>query len=446
MSFLRWLYPALGIKRWLALALLGILLTSAGIAVTLEGQFLGYLENQITQLTLNLFGSVAHSAGGILIILAGIALILFSFANAVRSLIRSAFPEAKGQMKNLYQRQYLRRGPRIVVIGGGTGLSVLLRGLKEYTSNITAIVSVTDDGGSSGRLRGQFGILPPGDLRNCLVALADTEPVMERLFNYRFQGGKELAGHNLGNLLITAMADMSGNFETAINEISKVMAIRGRVLPSTLDDVVLAAELQDGTKIMGESVISKTSKPIKKVFTIPEISNPLPEALEAIREADAIVFGPGSLYTSIIPNLLVPGIVEAIEKSEALKIYVCNVMTQPGETRDFTASDHLKALYRHSANGLANYIIVNDQVVPDYFSAKYALEGAKPVEIDREKLAKLNVKVLNAPLIKQSDYIRHDSYKLASFILRLVLDKRKVTPFFNIVDQYLLWDRIAKSE
>jgi len=441
MRFLQWLYPALGIKRWLILALAGILLTGAGIAVTFNGQFLGYLENQIAKLTLFLFGSTAQSAGGMIIMAIGIAITLFSFAQAVRSLILSAFP---GQLKNLYQRQYLRRGPRIVVVGGGTGLSVLLRGLKEYTSNITAIVSVTDDGGSSGRLRGQFGILPPGDLRNCLVALADTEPVMEKLFNYRFKGGKELAGHNLGNLLITAMADMSGNFETAINQISKVLAIRGRVLPSTLEDVVLAAELHVGTMSMGESIIAMTSKPMKRVFTMPLVNIPLPEALEAISEADAIVFGPGSLYTSIIPNLLVPGIVEEIQKSQALKIFVCNVMTQFGETRDYTASDHLKALFRHSAPGLANYIIVNDQEVPEYFSAKYALEGSQPVEVDREKLAKLNVRVIMAPLIKQSDYIRHDSQRLAAQILKLVLEKRNLSPFLNLVDQYLLWDRIAK--
>jgi len=443
MKFLLWLYPALGIKRWLGLALVGILLTGAGLAVAFEGPFLGYLESQIADLTLGLFGSRGHTAGGLAIAIAGAALTLWSFGRAVRSLIRSAFP---GQMKNLYQRQYLRRGPRIVVIGGGTGLSVLLRGLKEYTSNITAIVSVTDDGGSSGRLRGQFGILPPGDLRNCLLALADTEPEMEKLFNYRFRrGGKELAGHNLGNLLITAMADISGNFETAINQISKVLAIRGRVLPSTLDNIVLAAELQDGTMIMGESVISKTGKPIKKVFTLPEVSTPLPEALEAIAEADAIVLGPGSLYTSIIPNLLVPGIVEAIQRSQALKIYVCNVMTQYGETRDYTASDHLKALYRHSSQGLVQYIIVNDQEIPEYFSIKYAMEGARPVDIDRERLAKLNVKVIAAPLIMQSDYIRHDPHKLARQIMKLILEKRKLTPFFNLVDQYLLWDRIKSD-
>jgi uncharacterized cofD-like protein len=357
-----------------------------------------------------------------------------------------AFPDyLHSQVKNAYQRQYLRRGPRVVVIGGGTGLSVLLRGLKQYTSNITAIVSVTDDGGSSGRLRGQFGILPPGDLRNCLVALADTELAMEKLFNYRFTQGEELAGHSLGNLLITAMADLSGNFETAIKEMSKVLAIRGRVVPSTLADIELVAELQDGSMVRGESAIARVNKPIKRVFTIPDTYEPNPEAIEAILEADAVILGPGSLYTSIIPNLLVPGLVEAIQQSQALKIYACNVMTQPGETRDYTASDHLKAIYRHSAPGLVDYIIVNNERIPEYFSEKYAQEGAKGVEVDMHKLNKLNVKIIATPLIQESNYIRHNSEKLARVILKLILEERGPRYAPSLIDQYLLAERLKKE-
>lgn len=321
-----------------------------------------------------------------------------------------------------YLRKVLKKGPRIVVIGGGTGLSFLLRGLKEFTSNITAIVPVTDDGGSSGRLRGEFGILPPGDLRNCLVALADTETAMEQLFNYRFKQG-EMAGHNLGNLLITAMADISGSFETAIHEMSKVLAVRGRVLPSTFDHVVLAADLEDGGMIMGESTISKTSRRIQRVFTIPDTCRPLPKVLEALEEAETIILGPGSLYTSVIPNLLVPGMAEAIHKSSALKIYVCNIMTQPGETLDYTASEHLQALYSHVGAGLVEYIIVNTAEIPEHFQAKYALEGAKAVEIDRKNLACLNVRVLGAPLIMEKSYIRHDPQKIAALIMSLI-DKK----------------------
>ena len=324
------------------------------------------------------------------------------------------------KFQDAYRQHYLKRGPRIVVIGGGTGLSVMLRGLKEFTSNLTAIVSVTDDGGSSGRLRGQFGILPPGDLRNCLVALADTEPAMENLFNYRFKKGGELTGHSLGNLLITAMADLTGSFEAAIREVSKVLAIRGRVLPSTLDNILLAAEYDDGAVIKGESNIARNAQTIKRVFLVPEDCHPLQEAIEAILEADAVILGPGSLYTSVIPNLLVPGMVETLRRTAAVKVYVCNVMTQPGETVDYSASDHLKAIYHHTGPGLVEYIIVNNKETPDYYKEKYAREGAKPVEIDHEKLRRLNVSVIAAPLIQEDEHIRHNSQALAELILELV--------------------------
>ena len=428
-----WLYLALRLKRWLLLALLGIILFGLGLAFALERHLSDFFDG-IPSLWLI----------GIICIVCGVGLALLSFSRIGRLLLQSSADEARGKVRNLYQRQYLRRGPRIVVIGGGTGLSVLLRGLKEYTSNLTAIVSVADDGGSSGRLRDQFGILPPGDLRNCLVALADTEPVMESLFNYRFHCGEGLEGHNLGNLLITALTDLSGNMETAINQISKVLAIRGRVLPATLDNVVLAAELSDGSTLKGETVVSKTDKPINKAFLIPENCSPLPEALEALNEADAIILGPGSLYTSVIPNLLVPGIVEAIQKSTALKIYVCNVMTQYGETRDYTAADHLQALYRHSAPDLVDYIVVNDQDVPEPYRERYAAVGAVPVEIDRVRLQKMNVKIVAAPLIRQGDYIRHDSQKLAGQIVNLILGKRNSAPF-NLVDHFIMWNKVTRN-
>ncbi len=326
--------------------------------------------------------------------------------------------------ENLYEEHYLKRGPHIAVIGGGTGLSVLLRGLKEYTSNITAIVCVTDDGGSSGNLRGQLGILPPGDLRNCLVALADTEPIMERIFNYRFKEGDGLAGHSLGNLLIAAMADLSGSFETGINEISKVLAIRGRVLPSTLENITLAAELQDGSIIKGESNISKSTKPIKRVYSVPASCTPLPQVLEAILDADAIILGPGSLYTSVIPNLLVPGIIEAIQKAEGLKIYVCNVMTQPGETTGYKASDHLRAIYYHSKPALVEAVIVNNGHIPSCYKEKYARERAEAVETDSEALRNMDVRVIAAPLISENGYIRHNPEVLADTIIKEIVNNK----------------------
>lgn len=443
MRFLNWFYSGLHIKRWLALALLGVLIISGGISLLFQGQLLGRIEGVIQGFVIKLLGLEGAVTGGIILMLLGGVLLIAAFRGAVRALLRAAFPEyLHNQVRSIYQRHYLRRGPRIVVVGGGTGLSVLLRGLKEYTSNITAIVSVTDDGGSSGRLRGQFGILPPGDLRNCLVALADTEPMMERLFEYRFHQGKELEGHNLGNLLITAMADITGSFETAIHETSKVLAIRGRVLPSTLDNIILAGELEDGSMVRGESLMSQSVKPIKRVFTIPANSTPLPEALEAIAEADAIILGPGSLYTSVIPNLLVPGVKEAIQRAQGIKVYVCNVMTQPGETREYSASLHLKALYRHSTPDIVDYMILNNQEIPVGFKKKYAEDGARPVEIDKERLSKLNIRLITAPLIYQSDYIRHDSHKLARLILRLVLQKRGI----NAIERHLVSEKLGELE
>jgi uncharacterized cofD-like protein len=322
-----------------------------------------------------------------------------------------------------YQRYSLKKGPRIVVIGGGTGLSVLLRGLKEYTSNLTAIVSVTDDGGSSGKLRGEMGIIPPGDIRNCLVALADTEPAMEKLFSYRFKQCTELSGHNLGNLLIAAMTDLTGSFETAIDEVSKVLAIRGKVVPVSYDNLRLGAELEDGSVVMGESSISRSTQRIRRVFLDPDNCQPSQQALEAIAEADAIIFGPGSLYTSVIPNLLVPEISKAIKSSPAMKIYVCNVMTQAGETKDYTASDHLKALFAHSAEGIVDYVIANNQKVPPHYANKYAAEGAYLVKVDRKRIAQMGVGLIQASLIHESISIRHNSEKLAALIVPLITDK-----------------------
>jgi uncharacterized cofD-like protein len=245
-----------------------------------------------------------------------------------------------------FRRQSLRRGQRIVAVGGGTGLPVLLRGLKKYTSNITAIVTAADDGGSSGRLRGEFGILPPGDIRNCLAALAETEMLMEKLFQYRFGQGDGLAGHCLGNLLITALVDITGDFQTAIKETSHVLKVRGQVLPSTLDQVTLNAELADGSHVFGQSRISKVDAPIKSVFLTPAICKAVPEAVTAIEQADMILLGPGSLFTSVIPNLLVPDISAAVNQSHAVKCYICNIMTQP------VSGSHVAPIPAHLKNPL----------------------------------------------------------------------------------------------
>ncbi|MUG47077.1 gluconeogenesis factor YvcK family protein [Paenibacillus woosongensis] len=311
--------------------------------------------------------------------------------------------------------------PRIVVMGGGTGLSVMLRGLKEKPLDITAIVTVADDGGSSGILRNELHMPPPGDIRNVLTALADVEPLLSNMLSYRFSNGSGLAGHSLGNLILAAITDISGDFVTAVRELSRVFAVRGRVLPAADQAVVLHAEMEDGTIVTGESKIPEARGKIKRIFLEPEEVEPLPEACEAIREADAILIGPGSLYTSIIPNLLVPKLTEAVlSNKSAIKIFVCNVMTQPGETDNYTVSDHLQAIYDHVGHHLFDYVIVNDGEIPTQVQDFYAEQGAKPVEVDWDVVTGRGYKVIADTLVLFRRYLRHDADKLSQHIYQLV--------------------------
>ena len=308
-----------------------------------------------------------------------------------------------------------------MVVGGGTGLSVLLRGLKEYSSNITAIVSVGDDGGSSGRIREEFGMVPVGDVRNCIVALSDREELMEQIFDYRFKQGEGLDGHSLGNLLLVAMTHLTGSFHDAVSDINEVLQIRGKVLPVTDVPITLKAILDDDSEIVGESCVSQADRPIMRLTIEPENVQPLSEALEAIREADAIILGPGSLFTSIIPNLLVDGIVEAILQSRAMKFYVCNVMTQAGETDNYSAEDHLRVLLEHGRKGIADYIVVNSRsAISEDVLARYADEGAAPVYYNKAELEALKVKVIEANLLNEQQVLRHDSARLAACIMDVI--------------------------
>jgi uncharacterized cofD-like protein len=317
------------------------------------------------------------------------------------------------------------RGPRIVVVGGGTGLGTIIRGLKKITANLTAIVTVADDGGSSGRLRTEFSMLPPGDIRNCLIAMADLEPLMERLMQYRFNGGTGLAGHSFGNLLLAALTEITGDFEQAIRASSRVLAIRGQVLPSTLENVVLKAELDDGTVIEGESSIGQSPGKISQLMMEPVGAPPLPETLSAICEADMIILGPGSLYTSVIPNLLVRETAEAIRRSSATKVYICNAMTEPGETIGYTAADHVRAILDHAGTGLIDYVLINTQEIPGELVEKYRLEGGSPVKADMENVRKLGPTPLGAPIILTKDYVRHDADRLTQFIVGLIRDEKR---------------------
>jgi uncharacterized cofD-like protein len=316
--------------------------------------------------------------------------------------------------------------PRIVIIGGGTGLPVLLRGLKQYPVDITAIVTVADDGGSSGRLREDLHIPPPGDIRNVLAALSDVEPLVEEMFQHRFKASSELSGHSLGNLILAAMTSITGNFVHAIQEMGKVLNVRGKVLPAANQSVVLHAEMEDGTTVSGESKIPYSGKKIKRVFLSPKNIRPLPEAIQAIRQADLIILGPGSLYTSVLPNLLVPRLGDEVCRSQAKKIYICNLMTQAGETHGYTASDHVKALYEHMNCSFINTILINNEEIPHEIQLRYNEELADPVYYDLPELFELGLEVVHGDIVVQENgSLRHDPKKVAKILYDLLIIETK---------------------
>ena len=312
----------------------------------------------------------------------------------------------------------------MVAIGGGTGLPVVLSGLKRYLGSrldsLTAVVTVADEGGSSGRLRAEYDILPPGDIRNCLVALADVEPLMEQLFQYRFGGTGTLAGHNFGNLFLTALTHVTGDFLQAIRVSSKILAVKGTILPSTLDKVRLGAECSDGSIVMGEPEVAKTSKAIRRVFLEPKDCHPLPETLEAIGEAEMVVLSPGSLYTSLIPNLVVSGIADALRSSAALKVYVANLMTEPGETEGYSLSDHVSTIVDHAGTGVVDGILVNARSAGERTLHRYAETGAYPVPVDIERVRQWGVWVKEADLIGAAEKARHHAQKLGRALVGLL--------------------------
>lgn len=420
---LTWLWPGMRVKRWVAVILLGVLLFAAGLSTVLDISLLAALEHLsgfVYIVTGHLFTPVVWA---VIICVLGLALIAWGLRQMVRSITQVLRPAARGRLaETIYRHRRLPGGPRIVALGGGTGLSALLRGLKHCTQNLAAVVTVADDGGSSGRLRREMGILPPGDIRNCIVALADSESLMTDLFQHRFQSetDKALGGHSFGNLLIAAMTEITGDFEAAVKETSRVLAIRGRVLPSTLEDVTLRAELADGRVLEGESNIAQSPAPIVRVSLQPQEPEPLDEVIAAILEADIVVVGPGSLYTSILPDLLIKGMVEAMVRSPAPKVYVCNVMTQPGETRGYTASDHLRAIVEHIGVNPFDYVIVNTGRPTEFVLAAYRAEGADVVQPDLDEIRRLGSRPVAADLLSRANLARHDPTKLARTLLRLL--------------------------
>lgn len=435
-----WFRPGIRIKRWLLLGIVGIACISFGLSFAVREIYMSLVERLLSVFLI--------LSGGIFIIISA-RYVVKTFFHAISGSGFKMSLDSERLSNLMFEKRIQVKGPKIVALGGGTGLSTMLRGLKVYSSNITAVVTVADDGGGSGLLRQDLGMLPPGDIRNCVLALANTEPILEQLLQYRFKEGR-LKDQNFGNLFLAAMDGISSSFEEAVHKMSDVLAVTGRVLPVTLDDVKLCAELDDGSIICGESKIGKhntfNAGRIRKVFLEPHTVKPLQEVLDAIAEADAVILGPGSLYTSIIPNLLVDGICNALKKSKAMKLYVCNVMTQPGETDGYSVYEHIKAMEEHSYKGIIDYCIVNDAEIPDELREKYLLDGAEPVRIDAELVNGDGIKLLQGDFVSiKNSFIRHNHHKLADTVINLVAETILVEDKKRIIDYYYVKDRLRKS-
>jgi len=429
-DFLKWFYPGMHIKRWLVLTIFGVAMMTFGLSyVVREAYLTGFtLPNFMYYVTVQFIPRYVRGAAYMSFAL---GLILFSIYKLNESLISVLVPNrnpTESIVNTIYNQRFLRRGPKIVVIGGGTGLSTLLRGLKEYTGNLTAIVTVADDGGSSGVLRRELGVLPPGDVRNCIAALADAEPLVTKLFQYRFSDGSGLAGHSFGNLFIVAMSGVVGNFEDAIRQTSRVLAVRGQIIPSTLSNVTLMALTEDSRTLKGESMIGSAHNGtsdagrIKEVYLEPHNPPAHPEAVRAILEADLIVLGPGSLYTSVMPNLLVEGIKRSVLASSAPKVYICNVATQHGETDGFDVAAHVRVIEGHVGKHSINFVLANSNV-PDSIPKAPQSEA---VRVDDQ--VNNGIRLILADVISEENRYHHDSAKVAQAIMRIYYDRDQVPP------------------
>jgi 2-phospho-L-lactate transferase/gluconeogenesis factor (CofD/UPF0052 family) len=457
----RWLRPGLSIKRWILVYFVSLTLLALGLGLVLTHMYrTAPFPGPVYYVTLQFIPRLLR---GVLFLALGGGLMAWATLRIISSFVGLLVPHYRGRLGDaLYTQRVLSRGPKVVAIGGGTGLSSLLRGLKEYTSNITAVVTVCDDGGSSGRLRRDLRVLPPGDFRQCIAALADSDPLVTKLFEHRFQaadradgsGESELKGHAFGNLFIAAMAQITGSFERALEESSRVLAVRGRILPSTLEDVVLCAELADSSMVQGESLIpekaggghsahgghwddgascedpdaASPSNPIKRVFLEPERPAVYPEVVRSLLDADLVVIGPGSLFTSILPNLLVDDLARALCWSRAKKVYVCNVATQPGETDHYEVADHVRVIYEHLRDRLGvqigrrdgldasmipfTHVLVNNNLEP-HIPAEWGVTRPAP---DAAALAELGVQLLEADVVDSNRPTRHDPLKLAAVL------------------------------
>ncbi len=433
LRILSWLLPGLVIKRWMITSGIGVITSLLGIAIWTNLRPLYWLIEIFFGVMNTITRIIPVSLLGPTVLLVGILLIGVGQNRSINSIQKALVPQKDTFLVDaLRVKSKLSKGPNIVAIGGGTGLSTLLKGLKNYSSNISAIVTVTDDGGSSGVLRKQLGVQPPGDIRNCLAALSNEEPMLTRLFQYRFSRGDGLEGHTFGNLFLSALTTITGSLERAVQASSKVLSVQGQVIPATGIDVMLWAELVSGEKIFGESLISKSIQPINRIGCIPENPPALPAALEAIREADLIVLGPGSLFTSLLPNLLVPEIVEALLKNKSPKIYISNLMTQPGETDGLDVFQHIKSIERQLFNFGVNTRIFNSILSQGEFERSslidyYRSRGAEPVNCNKGRLISDGYDVLQAPLYskKITPTLRHDSRRLARAVIAMYRKLKK---------------------
>ncbi len=398
--FLRLLYPGIGLKRWALVGALGVAACSIGVSFLIS-HLLAVSFPSVLPWYLEGFLLLAFGTGAIL-------LSMYGFYRVLAPLLRSQSIDAVAD--TVYNRWSRGRGPKVVAIGGGTGLSVLLRGLRTRTDNLTAIITVADDGGSSGILRRELGALPPGDFRNCLVALSEDEPLLADLFQYRFDDGDGLKGHSFGNLFIVAMTDVANSFEEALVESSRILAVRGVVAPSTSADLQLSARFADGEFVRGESSITRRGGSVERLMIEPEDAPAHPLAVRAIEEADLVIIGPGSLYTSILPNILVRGISDALKRTSAPVVYVCNVATQVGETQDYTVRDHVLALQRHTFATIADHVLANSNPIPlgDRFLGEAVIHDGRSVP---------RANVILADLVDPTHPVRHDANKLASAIM-----------------------------
>jgi len=420
----RWLYPGMHLKRWLLLAFIGITILGLGAAIFLVDLYRRFGADNIPIVFWLTGAGIERPIRAVIVGIIGLLLTGVGVWGLMRSVVSPFVARGDSVLEVLYTKRYLARGPRIVAIGGGTGLSTLLRGLKGYSANITAVVAVADDGGSSGRLRQQLGIVPPGDIRNCIAALADAEPLMTQLMQYRFPPGSGLDEHAFGNLFIAAMTAVTGDFEEAVRESNRVLAVRGQVLPATSVPLNLSSRLASGRRIDGQVGIGHAEEPIERVFIEPADVRANPEALERILEADMVVIGPGSIYSSVLPNLLISDIRDALAAAPGMRVYVCNVATQPGETGSFSAAEHLEALFEHIGEGLIDYVLINH----NWHARQPDGWLGQPVQIDERRLEGLPVVVIEEDLVDVANAHRHDPAKLAAALVRLQQEDRLERP------------------